>query len=245
MRIETPAIVCALLSHGEHGAVVRLLTPDHGLQAGYVRGARGRRMRPVLMPGNLVQARLTARTDAQLAQAEVELTHSRGPLHREPLPAAAIEWATALTATALPDSQPYPRLYQALDGLLSAVEAAPAASGWGAALARYELLLLAELGFGLDLVRCAVTGASDSLVAVSPKSGRAISAGEAQPHQAKLLPLPRFLLDSGTAPWGDIIDGLRLTGHFLIRDVLTDRAAPLLAARERLVDRLRRAAGVA
>ena len=106
MRIETPAIVCALLTHGEHGAVVRLMTQDHGLQAAYVRGARGRRMRPVLIPGNLVQARLSARTDAQLAQAEVELVHSRGPLLAEPLAAAAIEWATALTATALPEAQP-------------------------------------------------------------------------------------------------------------------------------------------
>jgi DNA repair protein RecO (recombination protein O) len=245
MRVETRAIVCALLSHGEHGAVVRLMTPDHGLQAAYVRGARGRRNRPILIPGNLVEARLSARTDSQLAQAEIELAHSCGPLLGEPLPAVAIEWATALTATALPEAQPYPRLYQALDGLLAAIEAAPAASGWGAALVRYELLLLAELGFGLDLERCAVTGANDSLVAVSPKSGRAVSAAEAEPYRERLLALPQFLRDGGAAPWEDIIDGLRLTGHFLMRDVLTDRAAPLLDARERLVDRLRRAAGVA
>ena len=245
MRIETQAIVCALLNHGEHGAVLRLLTPGHGLQAGYVRGARGRRMRPVLIPGNSVQARLSARTDTQLAQAEVELTHSRGPLLREPLPAAAIEWATALTATALPEAQPYPRLYQALDGLLSAIEAAPAASGWGTALVRYELLLLAELGFGLDLESCAVSGSNEALVAVSPRSGRAVSAAEAEPYKEKLLPLPQFLLLGCAASWSDLIDGLRLTGHFLMRDVLTDRAQPLLAARDRLVDRLRRAAGVA
>ncbi len=245
MRIETPAIVCALLVHGEHGAVVRLMTPDHGLQAAYVRGARGRRMRPVLIPGNLVQARLSARTDTQLAQGEMELSHSRGPLLGGALPAAAIEWATALTATALPEAQPYPRLYQALDGLLSAIEAAPAASGWGTALVRYELLLLAELGFGLDLERCAVTGANDGLVAVSPRSGRAVSAAKAEPYKKQLLPLPRFLIEGSSAPWADIIDGLALTGHFLMRDVLTDRAAPLLDGRERLVDRLRRAAGVA
>jgi len=240
-----PAIVCALLSHGEHGAVVRLMTQNHGLQAAYVRGARGRRMRPVLIPGNLVQARLSARTDTQLAQAEVELAHSRGPLLGEPLPAAAIEWATALTATALPEAQPYPRLYQALDGLLSAIEAAPSASGWGAALVRYELLLLAELGFGLDLDRCAVTGRNDALVAVSPKSGKAVSDVEAEPYKEKLLPLPPFLLEGGSASWAEILDGLRLTGHFLGRDLLTDRAAPVLDGRERLVERLRRAAGVA
>ena len=240
-----PAIVCALLSHGEHGAVVRLMTQNHGLQAAYVRGARGRRMRPVLIPGNLVQARLSARTDTQLAQAEVELAHSRGPLLGEPLPAAAIEWATALTATALPEAQPYPRLYQALDGLLSAIEAAPSASGWGAALVRYELLLLAELGFGLDLDRCAVTGRNDALVAVSPKSGKAVSDVEAEPYKERLLPLPPFLLEGGSASWSEILDGLRLTGHFLGRDLLTDRAAPVLDGRERLVERLRRAAGVA
>lgn len=245
MRFQTRAIVCALLSHGEHGAVVRMMTPEHGLQAAYVRGGRGRRNRPILIPGNLVETRLSARTDSQLAQAEIELVHSRGTLLSEPLPAVAIEWVTALTATALPEAQPYPRLYQALDGLLSAIEAAPAASGWGAALVRYELLLLAELGFGLDLERCAVTGANNFLVAVSPKSGRAVSAGEAEPYAGRLLPLPQFVLDGGAAPWEDIIDGLRLTGHFLMRDVLTDRAAPLLDARERLVDRLRRAAGVA
>ena len=202
-------------------------------------------MRPVLIPGNLVQSRLSSRTDSQLAQAEVELAHSRGSLLGEPLPAAAIEWVTALTATALPEAQSYPRLYQALDGLLSAVEAAPSASGWGAALVRYELLLLAELGFGLDLQSCAVTGGNDALVAVSPKSGRAVSAIEAEPYKQKLLPLPSFLVDGGSGSWSDIIDGLRLTGHFLMRDVLTDRAAPVLDGRERLVDRLRRAAGLA
>ena len=244
MRFATPAIVCALLSHGEHGAVVRLMTPDHGLQATYVRGARGRRMRPVLIPGNIVQASLSSRTEAQLAQAEIELTASRGPLLGEPLPAAAIEWATALTATALPEAQPFPRLYQALDGLLSAIEAAPAASGWGAALVRYELLLLAELGFGLDLDRCAVSGATDALVSVSPRSGRAVSAAEAEPYREKLLPLPPFLAEGGGAGWADIIDGLLLTGHFLARDVLTDRAASVLDGRDRLVDRLRRAAGL-
>jgi DNA repair protein RecO (recombination protein O) len=245
MRIDTPAIVCALLNHGEHGAIVRLMTRDHGLQAAYVRGARGRRMRPVLIPGNLVQVRLSARNDTQLAQAELELTHSRGPLLGEPLPAAAIEWATALTATALPEAQPYPQLYLALDGVLAAIEAAPSAVGWGTALVRYELLLLAELGFGLDLDQCAVTGTSDALVAVSPKSGKAVSAAEAAPYKGKLLTLPTFLSEGGSASWVDILDGLRLTGHFLSRDLLTDRAAPVLDGRERLVERLRRAAGVA
>jgi DNA repair protein RecO (recombination protein O) len=197
------------------------------------------------MAGNLVQTQLSARTDAQLPQATVELIHSRGPLLSEPLPAAAIDWVTVLTATALPEGQPYPPLYQALEGLLDAIEAAPSASDWAAALVRYELLLLAELGFGLDLERCAVTGANDGLVAVSPKSGRAVSAAEAEPYTGKLLPLPRFVREGGRAAWKEIGQGLELTGHFLLRDVLTDRSRPIAEARERLVDRLRRAGGLA
>jgi DNA repair protein RecO (recombination protein O) len=245
MRSESSAIVCALRIHGEHGAIVRLMTPDQGLVAAYVRGARGKRMRPVLMAGNLVQAQLAARTEAQLPQATMELVHSRGQLLSEPLPAAAIEWATVLTATALPEGQPYPPLYQALEGLLEAIEAAPSAAGWGAALVRYELLLLAELGFGLDLDRCAVTGSNDDLVAVSPKSGRAVSAVEAEPYAGKLLALPRFVREGGQASWADIAHGLDLTGHFLARDVMTDRLQPIAGARHRLVDRLRRAGGLA
>ena len=242
MRIETQAIVCAVRTHAEHGAVVRLMTPAHGLQAGYVRGARGRRMRPVLIGGNVVEAQLAARSESQLPQASVELVHSRGPLLSEPLPAAAIEWSTVLTATALPEGQPYPLLYEALEGLLSAIEAAPSANGWGTALVRYELLLLAELGFGLDLERCAVSGSNDNLVAVSPRSGRAVSAAEAQPYAGKLLPLPPFMRQGGQGSWSEIIDGLELTGHFLARHLLTERLRPMTLARSRLIDRLRRAA---
>jgi DNA repair protein RecO (recombination protein O) len=245
MRTETQAIVCALRGHGEHGAIVRLMTPDQGLVAAYVRGARGRRMRPVLIAGNVVEVQLSSRTETQLPQATVELAHSRGPLLSEPLPAVAIEWVTVLTATALPEGQPYPALYQALDGLLDAIEAAPSASGWGAALVRYELLMLAELGFGLDLDKCAVTGTNDDLVAVSPKSGRAVSAAEAEPYAGKLLALPRFVREGGRASWSDIVQGLDLTGHFLLRDVLTDRSRPVAEARQRLAERLRRAGGLA
>ena len=244
MRLSTPAIVVALRPHGEHGGIVRLMTPDDGLQAAYVRGARGRRLRPVLMPGNQVEATLSARTETQLSQGTVELVHSRGSLLGEPLPAVAIDWACALTATALPEGQPYPRLYAALDGLLAAVEAAPAASGWGAAMVRYELLMLAELGFGLDLDRCAVSGDTEELIAVSPRSGRAVSAAEAEPYLGKLLPMPRFILEGGAGSWEEILEGLELSGHFLMRDLVTDRSAPVAEARIRLVDRLKRAAGL-
>src|SRR5258705_8540256 len=226
MRIETRAIVCALRGHGEHGGVVRLMTPDHGLQAAYVRGARGRRMRPGLMAGNVVEARLSSRTDIQLSQATIELVHSRGPLLSEPFPAAGIDWSTVLTATVLPEGQPYPPLYAALEALLDPIEASPSANGWGSALVRYELLLLAEMGFGLDLERCAVTGSNDDLVAVSPKTGRAVSAAEAEPYAGKLLPLPAFVREGGEASWRAIFDGLDLTGHFLAPDVLAAPCKP-------------------
>lgn len=245
MHLTTSAIVVALRPHGEHGAVVRLMTPEQGLVAAYVRGARGRRLRPILIPGNQVEAVLSARTDEQLAQCQVELVHSRAPLLTEPLPAAAIDWACALTATVLPEGQPYPRLHAALDGLLAAVEAAPAASGWGAGLVRYELLLLAELGFGLDLDSCAASGSTQELVAVSPRSGRAVSAREAKPYEGSMLPLPAFVREGGPGDWPAILDGLKLTGHFLMRDLVTDRSAPVAEARARLVDRLRRASGQA
>src|SRR5690349_10392275 len=244
MSVETKAIGCALRSHGEHGAIVRLMTPEHGLQAAYVRGARGRRMRPVLIAGNVVQAQLSARTDTQLPQATMELVHSRAPLLSEPLPAAAIDWATVLTATVFPEGQPYPHLYSALEGLLDAIEAAPSAMGWGTGLVRYELLILAELGFGLDLERCAVTGTNDQLVAVSPRSGRAVSAAEAEPYAGKLLPLPRFLREGGKGDWMAIADGLELTGHFLRRDLFGERWRVVGPARDRLADRLGRAGGI-
>jgi len=240
MRIEGDAIICSVRVHGEHGAVVRALTPSDGIQAGYVRGGRSRRLRPVLLPGNIVHAEFRSRTEEQLPHLSVELVTSRGPLLSEALASAAIEWATALTAASLPEGQPYPRLYHALDGVLSAVEAAPSAKGWSAALVRYELLLLSELGFGLDLSECAATGATTDLVFVSPKSGRAVSREGAGDYGNRLLPLPPFLLGGGAADWEYIFQAFRLTGHFLGRDILVDRQADVLAARERLLDRLKR-----
>ena len=242
MQLRTEAIVLAVRAHGEHGAVVRALTPADGVQPGYVRGGRSRRLRPVLQPANTILGEWRARTDSQLAQLTVELVHSLGPLHAEPLAAAALDWATALAAAALPEAQPYPRLHAALAGVIAAVEAAPAARGWAVALARYELLLLAELGFGLDLSQCVATGVRDELAFVSPKSGGAVSRAGAAGYEARLLPLPAFLVGDAAAGWDDILAGLRLTGHFLERDLLTDRRADVLAARERLIDRLGHAA---
>lgn len=239
--LTTPAIICAVRHHGEHGAIVRAMTPSDGLVSGYVRGGRSRQVRPVLQPGNVVQAEYRARTPDQLASLTVEMIHSRAPLLGEPLPAAAIDWTCALTAAALPEENGYPALHQALDGVLAAIEAAPAARGWAVALVRYELLLLTELGFGLDLDQCTVTGARDDLTYVSPKSAAAVSTAAATGYESRLLPLPPFLSAGGQAEWPAILDGLVLTGHFLERSILTDRRRDVLAARERLVERLKRA----
>ena len=212
MHLETRAIVLAVRPHGEHGAVVRALTPEDGVRPGYVRGGRSRRLGPVLVPGNLVQADYRARTEEQLAHLTVELVHSRAFLLSEPLAAAGLEWTCALAATALPEGQPYPRLFEALEGLLAAIEAAPTARGWAAALVRFELVLLAELGFGLTAQR--------------------------------LAEWPPALVSGGTvADWAQIRTGLVNTGRRLARDVLTDRRAEVLAARERLLERLKRVGG--
>lgn len=199
MLVLTPAIILSVRAHGEHGAVVRALTPADGLQAGYVRGGRSRRLRPILVPGNIVQAELRARTEDQLAALTVELVQSRAPLLAEPLPAAAIDWACALTAASLPEGHPYPRLHAALDGLLAAIEAAPSARLWAAALLRFELLLVAELGFAVEQE----------------------VAGD---------------------DWAGLFDGLRVTRRQLAAHILTGKRAEVLAARDRLVDRLERAA---
>ncbi|QBM76257.1 DNA repair protein RecO [Sphingomonas sp. AAP5] len=206
MHLRVEALILAIRHHGEHGAIVRALTAEHGLQAGYVRGGRSTRIRPILQPANRVIGEWRARTDDQLASLTVELVTSRAPLYAEPLPALALEWVTTLTAAALPEAQPYPRLYAALDGTIGVIAAAPAARGWALALARYELLVLAELGYGLE---------------------------------RETLPPA---LTTGVAPeWDEIFEALRLTGGALEASILVDRRAVTLAARTRLVERLKRA----
>jgi DNA repair protein RecO (recombination protein O) len=239
--LTATAIICAVRAHGEHGAIVRALTQEAGLLPGYVQGGRSSRMRPVLIPGNVVRASFRARTAEQLASLSVELVQSRGPLLGEPLPAAAIDWACAFTAATLPEGHPYPALYSALEAVLDAVEAAPAARGWAVALVSYELLVLAELGFGLDLSECAVTGAKQGLAYVSPRTGRAVSVEGAGAHAQRLLPLPAFLVEGGEAGWPDILTGFTLTGHFIAHNLVDRRHADILAARERLIERLKRA----
>lgn len=238
MHLDSPAIVCALLAHGEHGAVVRFLTPDDGLVAGYVRGGRSRRLRPVLQPGNGVAVSLRARLDTQLAAATVELTHARAALATTAAALAAMGWLTALTATALAEGVPHPALYRALDALIEAIAAGAGPLALGEGTVRYEHLLLAELGFGLDLSACAATGGVDDLAYVSPKSSQAVSRGAGLPYAARLLPLPAFLIGETAADADAVQDGMRLTGYFLERDVLTGRGRDILAARERFIGKL-------
>jgi len=145
---DSPAILISSRPHAETAAIARLLTEEHGLVAGYVAGGRGRQLRPVMIPGNLVALELRARSASQLPFARIELVESRGPWLTEPLPASAIQWACALTATALPERNPYPGLYHALKALLDAICSAPSARGWLAAMVLFEAMMLRELGYG-------------------------------------------------------------------------------------------------
>lgn len=196
--IRTNAIVCALRPHGEHGVIARLLTPEHGLLAGYVRGGRSRTMRPILIPANFVTAEFRGRTAGQLSGLAVELLVSRAPLMSEPLAAAALEWCCALTAFTLPDEQPYPEVYQTLDAVISAIESANLVRDWAGALAAYELLLLRSLGYG--------NGAPD---------------------------LPKT--------WDETLTMLNANGAQLGRHVFQGRATDVLSARDRLMERMKRA----
>jgi DNA repair protein RecO (recombination protein O) len=148
MTSRSPAIVLASRPQGETGAMVRVLTAETGLVAAYVAGGRGRQMRAVMVPGNRVAVEFTTKPGNQLPFARLELEHSRAALITEPLPAAAMQWACALTATALPERQPYPSLHAALDALLEAIAMAASARGWVSGLVAYETLLLSELGYG-------------------------------------------------------------------------------------------------
>lgn len=163
MQLRAPAILVAARPHGETAVVARLLTEEHGLVAAYVAGGRGRRLRPVVIPGNLVEADLRARPDSQLPFARLELVQSRGPWLSEPLPAAAIAWSCALTASVLPERNAYPALYHALSATLDAICNAPSARGWAPALVAYEALMLREMGYGGNAERPEVADLSAAL----------------------------------------------------------------------------------
>lgn len=243
MQLRSEATVCAILSHGEHGVIARLMTDERGLIAGYVRGGRSRRMRPILIPGNSVMADFRSRNDDQMPGLSVELIRSRAMLMTEPLAASAMDWACLLTARALPERQPYPAVATVLAAVLDAISMAPSARGWAAAMVQFELAILQALGFGLALDHCVVTNAVTGLAFVSPKSGAAVSIAAAVSHEHKLLRLPPFLAGGDPPSWPDLIDGLALTGHFIGSRLFADARTDPLPVRQRMIDRLQRAAG--
>lgn len=242
MEWSDEGVVLSARKHGETSAIVHLLTRAHGRHAGLVRGGAGRRARGVLQPGNEVAARWRARLAEHLGTYTVELERERASaLMDDALRLAGLSAACAVAQVALPEREPHAPLYEGFRALLDALEHSPA---WAAVYVRWEVELLKELGFGLDLSRCAVTGAREDLAYVSPRSGRAVSADAAEPYRGKLLKLPGFLLASQGGPGGaaEIADGLALTGHFLERHVLGPARARPPAARTRLVERIARLA---
>lgn len=231
-------IILAVRKHGESSAVVSLLTGGHGRHAGLVRGGAGRGARGILQPGNGVAARWRARLAEHLGTLTCELTHAYAAAALDDADGlAALAAACAVAEAALPEREPCRAVYDGLTALLAAIEGGV----WPAAYVRWELGLLAELGFGLDLGECAVTGRNDQLAYVSPKSGRAVSLAAGEPYKGRLLPLPSFLAGGGNGTaTAEVADGLRLTGHFLERHVFAQAGRPMPAARRRLEARLRR-----
>ncbi len=230
-------IVLSAKKHGETSAIVTLLTPGHGRHLGLVRGGAGKRARGLLQPGNLLKARWQARLSEHLGTYRCELTEAfAAPVLRAPLKLAGLSAACAVTEGALPERQPHRPVFEGLLALIRGLDD----EDWPSAYVKWELGLLAELGFGLDLSACAATGQNDQLAYVSPKTGRAVSLAAGEPYKKSLLTLPDFLLRPGAAgPPEDVIRGLKLTGHFLGKNVFQHTQKGLPAARNRLADRLR------
>ncbi len=238
MEWTDEGIVLSARGHGESSAIATLLTLRHGRHAGLVRGGAGKRKRGVLQPGNRVVARWRARLSEHLGELSCELTEAvAAPLFGDPLKLAGLAAACAVCEAVLPERQPHTAVYNGLTILLAALSGD---KQWPSVYVKWELGLLGELGFGLDLSRCAATGSNDQLAYVSPKSGRAVSISAAEPYLDKLLPLPAFLIAEGASgSAGEVADGLRLTGYFLGRHVFAHHRRPPPAARLRLVQRLR------
>jgi DNA repair protein RecO (recombination protein O) len=232
-------ILLATRPHGETSAIIEVLTAAHGRHAGVVRGGASRKMAATLQPGNGLQLEWRARLEDHIGTFSVEPLRSRAHLLSDRLALAGLQSSCALLRVALPEREPHPALWfdtkRLFDGL--------GADGWTAAYLRWELRLLEELGFGLDLGSCAVTGQTEGLAYVSPKSGRAVSLAGAGEWADRLLPLPAGLAGTDRLSEEALAQGLRLTGFFLdrgLRPVLHDK--PLPEARARLVDLLSRPA---
>ncbi len=236
MEFEDEAVVLGARSHGETGAIVHVLTANHGVYAAHIAGGASRRMKAALQPGSLVEFRYRARNSDQLGAATLEPMEATPDLLDDPNALLGLQCACAMTRAALPEREAQPGVYHALKALIGILEHTAI---WPAIYVRYEAGLLEAIGFGLDLTSCAVTGDRDALVYVSPKSGRAVSADAGAAYHDKLLKLPAFLLSSqGGLAQGDIADGLKLTGFFLERQVFHPHNKPLPDVRLRLADAL-------
>jgi DNA repair protein RecO (recombination protein O) len=235
MEWRDEGVILGSRNHGETSAIIEVLTAEHGRCLGLVRGGRSRRQRPVLQAGNVVQVEWYARLDEHLGTYQVEpLNLQAGFILDNQFRLAGLTVLTSL-ARVLPEREPHPRLYTASRVVLEAMQDD---SVWPALLVRWEMGLLDELGFGLDLSKCAATGSLDNLCFVSPKSGRAVSHSAGLPYAAKLFALPDFLRGSGEPILQDVIEGLRLTGHFLERHVFGPRAIEMPSSRQWLTEAL-------
>ena len=237
MEFEDDAFVLSARPFGETGAIVEVVTRAHGKYAAHVAGAASRRMKPFLQAGARVTMRYRARTADQLGSAALEPA-GEGPsaLFDDRLALAGLAAAAAVAAGALPEREPHPGAFLGLEAFIAVLADADV---WPAVYVRFEAGLLADLGFGLDLSKCAVTGSADDLVYVSPRTGRAVNAGAGEPYKDRLLALPPFLLTAqGGLRAGDIAAGLAITGHFLARFVFAPLDRPLPPARHWLFDRL-------
>lgn len=245
MEWTDEGVVLTRRPHGEHAAIVDIFTRDHGRHAGIVRGGMGRRFGAVLQPGNGVRATWRARLEVHLGTFTVEPVHSRAFVMDDRLALAGVSAISALSHQVLPERVAQPRLWRRtialLDGLEDEARAAPREghARWGSAYLRWEMLLLQELGFGLDLGTCALTGATTDLAFVSPRTGRAVSRAAAGEWADRLLPLPEGLLGDAPLAPGALLQGLAITGHFLAREFAdVTRGKGLPEARGRLISLL-------
>ena len=235
MEWEAPAIVLDARPYGEGDALATVLTAQHGAHRGLARGGASRARAGVWQPGNLVDARWVARLSDQLGSFTAELLHPGAALAMDDaLALAVLSSACAVAEGSLTEREPHPLVFAGLLALITQLSTGPAVLS---DLVRWELALLAELGYGLDLDRCALTGTTEDLVWVSPRTGRAVSEAAAGPWKERLLRLPAFLRD-GEADAAGWADGLALTGHFLARDAFGSQHRPLPPARDRLVARV-------
>lgn len=239
MQWSDEAIVLSVRPHGETSALVELLTRSHGRHLALVHGGRSRKLRPVLQTGNHVDATWKARLSEHLGHASIELRRGYAASVLEDAPALAALTSLCALARLLPERDPHPGLYEITLFVLGFLDDD---SVWPALYVRWELALLEELGFGLDLTECAATGSNDRLVYVSPKSGRAVSASAGEPYRDRLLPLPPFLSKErqGAVTKADLAAGLALTGHFLETRLYRPQGERLPEARSRLVSLLTR-----